>query len=58
VQPPSAEDAARLLAIAMGEPGDGGSPELGLFLRLAVVLGARRGELCSLRWPDIDFDHG
>jgi integrase len=53
VQPPSAEDAARLLAAAMNE-----SPELGLFLRLAVVVGARRGELCSLRWPDIDFDHG
>ena len=32
-------------------------PELGLFLRLAVVLGARR-EICSLRWPDIDFDRG
>jgi integrase len=33
-------------------------PELGLFLVLAVVLGARRGELCSLRWSDVDFDQG
>jgi integrase len=53
VQPPQAEDAARLLSAANAE-----SPELGLFLRLAVVLGARRGEICSLRWPDIDFDRG
>jgi integrase len=22
------------------------------------MLGARRGELCALRWPDIDFDRG
>jgi integrase len=51
VQPPQAEDATRLLAAATQE-----SPELGLFLRLAVILGARRGELCALRWPDIDFD--
>jgi len=42
VQPPQAEDAARLLSAANAE-----SPELGLFLRLAVVLGARRGEICS-----------
>jgi integrase len=53
VQPPQAEDAARLLSAAMAE-----DPELGLFLRLAVMLGARRGELCALRWPDIDFDRG
>jgi integrase len=53
VQPPSVEDAARLLAAAMEE-----DPELSLFLRLAVMLSARRGELCSLRWLDIDFDHG
>jgi integrase len=51
VQPPQAEDAARLLSAAMAE-----DPELGLFLRLAVMLGARRGELCALRWSDIDFD--
>jgi hypothetical protein len=37
VQPPQAEDAARLLSAAMAE-----DPELGLFLRLAVMLGARR----------------
>jgi integrase len=53
VQPPHAEDAARLLSAAMAD-----DPELGLFLRLAVMLGARRGELCALRWPDIDFDRG
>ncbi len=53
VQPPGAGDATRLLSAAMGE-----DPELGLFLRLAVMLGARRGELCALHWPDIDFNRG
>jgi len=33
-------------------------PELGLFLVLAVVLGARRGEVCRLRWSHIDLDRG
>src|SRR5215218_3157771 len=51
LQPPAVEDAARLLAVALAE-----DPELGLFLRLAVVLGARRGELCALRWSDVDLE--
>ena len=32
------------------------SKQFGLFVRLAAVLGARRGELCGLRWEDVDFD--
>jgi integrase len=53
MQPPAAEDAAQLLSVALAE-----DRELGLFLRLAVVLGARRGELCALRWSDVDLDQG
>ena len=53
MQPPAVEDAARLLSVALAE-----DPELGLFLRLAVVLGARRGELCGVRWSDVDLDQG
>ena len=53
MQPPAVEDAARLLSVALAE-----DRELGLFLRLAVVLGARRGELCAVRWSDVDLDQG
>jgi integrase len=53
VTPPEAEQADLLIETATRE-----DPELGLFLVLAVVLGIRRGELCSLRWSDVDFDHG
>ena len=42
VQPPQAEDAAPLLSAAHTE-----GPELALFLRFAVVLVARRGEICG-----------
>jgi integrase len=53
LQPPAVEDAARLLSVALAQ-----DPELGLFLRLAVVLGARRGELCAVRWSEVDLDQG
>src|SRR5262245_61030585 len=51
VTPPPVEQVAGLLATAQER-----DPKFALFLRLAVVLGARRGELCALRWSAIDLD--
>jgi integrase len=42
VRPPQVAQAERLIDTAMAQ-----DPELGLFLVLAVVLGARRGEVCA-----------
>jgi hypothetical protein len=53
VAPPDAEGVARLLTAAAEQ-----DPELGLFLRLAVVLGARRSELIALKWRDVDLGRG
>jgi integrase len=53
VAPPDAGGVARLLTAAMEQ-----DPELGLFLRLAVVLGARRSELIALKWRDVDLAAG
>lgn len=33
-------------------------PDLSCFLRLSAISGARRGELCALRWSDIDLGSG
>jgi integrase len=49
VQPPTPEAAVALVTAA-----DQRDPEFGVFLRLAAATGARRGELCALRWSDID----
>jgi integrase len=40
------------------ETADASNADFGTFLRLAAATGARRGELCGLRWGDIDFDAG
>lgn len=53
IVPPTPNDVARLL-----EAADACDPEFGLYLRLAAVTGARRGELCALRWTDIDHEEG
>jgi integrase len=51
IKPPSLDDAAHLFAEA-----ERADPEFALFLRLSLSLGARRGEICGLRWDDIDLD--
>lgn len=48
--PPSAAEAAALLNEAWNDPA------WGLFLWLTMVSGCRRGEMCALRWTDLDFD--
>jgi integrase len=46
--PPTAEDAARILAAAWEQDLDWGT-----LIWLKMVTGARRGELCALRWYDV-----
>lgn len=47
-QAPPPEVVKALLAAA--------DPALGAFLRLSIVSGARRGEVCALRWPAVTKD--
>jgi integrase len=51
-QPPTAEEAARIVTGAWRDPG------WGMLVWLAMVTGARRGELCALRWNALDPDSG
>jgi integrase len=50
--PPSADEAARLLDAAWTDP------EWGLLLWLTMLTGPRRGEISALRWRHVDFDRG
>ena len=49
ISPPDIEGVLKLLQAA-----DETYPEFGRFLHLAVTTGARRGELCALRWERIE----
>ncbi|MGH3341385.1 MAG: tyrosine-type recombinase/integrase [Carbonactinosporaceae bacterium] len=50
--PPNAAEAAALLNEASRDP------EWGLFLWLTMLTGSRRGEMCALRWTDLDLELG
>lgn len=51
VQPPPTGDIRQLLASTADT-----LPAVHLFVRLAFITGRRRGELCALRWSDVDWD--
>jgi integrase len=52
VHPPAPDDVRRLLEAASADP------DFAAYLQLAASTGARRGELCGLRWSDVDLEHG
>ena len=51
VKSPSAADVERIITLANQR-----DPRLATLIFLAALTGMRRGELCGLRWSDIDFD--
>ena len=50
---PSPEEVAKVVA-----PARETDPALSVYLWLAAVTGAGRGELCGLQWADVDLDPG
>jgi integrase len=51
--PPSADEAARLAEAAWAQ-----DPAWGAFVWTMMTTGARRGEICALRWSHLDLDKG
>jgi integrase len=55
IVPPSVEDLTALLAHLDAKPSQTWA-ELALAVRIGIVTGARIGEICGLRWEDIDHE--
>lgn len=53
VHPPSVDDVRRVLADLQKR-----NPELACLVFVSTTTGCRRGELCGLRWTDLDFVGG
>lgn len=53
IESPNVETVWRILRAAEVHP----DPNFGPFVRLAAATGARRGELCALRWRHISWEH-
>ena len=53
ITPPGIRDTRALLDAA-----DEHDPEFGAVLRVLAATGARRGEVCGLRWSDLDIESG
>lgn len=51
--PPDPAQVVRLIEAAMAR-----DPDFGCYLHLAATTGARRGELCGLRWKDVNLETG
>jgi integrase len=51
-RPPSADEAATIVAEAWKDP------DWGTLIRLTMVTGNRRGELCGTRWRHVDLTNG
>ena len=51
-RPPTAEEAARLAERAWSR-----DPDWGALVWLTMTSGARRGEICGLRWSHVDLEH-
>jgi integrase len=50
VEPPAVDDVRRWVAACDGQ--------MRVYAVLAANLGARRGEICALQWPDVDLEAG
>jgi integrase len=53
LEPPNPEQVIALIDRATSE-----DPDFGCYLLVSATTGARRGEMCALRWSDIDLKQG